>query len=40
MFATTWVCEPTFANANFMKPKYRTSMSMKIQLSVRTEMYG
>ena len=27
MFATTWLCESTFANANFMKPKYRASMS-------------
>ena len=27
MFGTTWLCESTFANANFMKPRYRTSIS-------------
>lgn len=27
MFGTTWVCESNFANANFMKPKYRSSIS-------------
>lgn len=27
MFGETWVCEATFANANVMKPKYRSSIS-------------
>lgn len=27
MFGITWVCESTFANANFMTPKYRSSTS-------------
>lgn len=27
MFGTTWVCESTFANANFMKLKYRSGIT-------------